>query len=387
VGQGRQNVLGSFATCGPFRELAGTLYREAYWLVADHLGTPRMIVNKSGSLASVKRHDYLPFGEEIGGPQVALIGGRTRAQGYVGDGSRLKFTKKERDIEPGLDFFGSRYYSSLQGRFSSPDHFRGNPASLFRGNDQSSALPFSSSGDPQTLNAYTYVYNNPLSYHDPDGHRGTRHKPVPHSGRYTYRADISNLNDSPNLHIFDRKGTEIGRVAIKGDLDNPRFEWEPTSTVPESVKANVEALITEQIGKGKWLPRPSLWQEETPSGFSGTGGIARVNAALMFLHIFLEAYNTYYDEKHYGYSYDMMGKIVISDLALAKQYLPTGYYEIEGYLFHFANGTFTSVDERCSGCTVESDYPGDLHVKHPVVEVRPKTEEFREHKNGYRQRV
>ncbi len=52
VGQARQNVLGAFATCGAFYQLAGTLYREANWLVADHLGTPRMIVSKSGSLAS-----------------------------------------------------------------------------------------------------------------------------------------------------------------------------------------------------------------------------------------------------------------------------------------------------------------------------------------------
>jgi hypothetical protein len=64
VGTGRQNVLSQFATCGPFYELAGTLYREAFWVVADRLGTPRMVVNKSGSLAGVKRHDYLPFGEE-----------------------------------------------------------------------------------------------------------------------------------------------------------------------------------------------------------------------------------------------------------------------------------------------------------------------------------
>jgi hypothetical protein len=85
-------VLNAFATCGPFYELAGTLYREAFWLVSDRLGTPRMIVTKSGSLAGVKRHDYLPFGEEIGGPQVPLIGGRTTAQGYTGDSVRQHFT-------------------------------------------------------------------------------------------------------------------------------------------------------------------------------------------------------------------------------------------------------------------------------------------------------
>lgn len=29
------------------------------WLVADHLGTPRMIVDQTGTLANVKRYDHL----------------------------------------------------------------------------------------------------------------------------------------------------------------------------------------------------------------------------------------------------------------------------------------------------------------------------------------
>jgi hypothetical protein len=49
VGTGRQNVLNAFATCGAFRELSGTLYREANWLVADQLGTPRMVVTRAGA--------------------------------------------------------------------------------------------------------------------------------------------------------------------------------------------------------------------------------------------------------------------------------------------------------------------------------------------------
>jgi len=153
VGTGRQNVLSQFATCGPFRELAGTLYREAFWLVADQLGTPRMIVNKSGSLASVKRHDYLPFGEEIGGPQVALIGGRTTPQGYSGDSVRQKFTEYEREYETGLDYAHARYYSSGQGRFTSAD------------------IPLMDQykSEPQSWNLYAYVGNKPLTYTDPFG--------------------------------------------------------------------------------------------------------------------------------------------------------------------------------------------------------------------------
>src|SRR5215217_1216011 len=88
------------------------------WLVTDHLGTPRMIVDQTGVWSNVKRHDYLPFGEEL----FAAVGGRSATQGYVsGDGVRQQFTAKERDNETELDYFGARYYSSTQGRFSSAD--------------------------------------------------------------------------------------------------------------------------------------------------------------------------------------------------------------------------------------------------------------------------
>jgi hypothetical protein len=39
VGGGRQNVLNGFAASTAFQALAGTLYREANWLVADQLGS------------------------------------------------------------------------------------------------------------------------------------------------------------------------------------------------------------------------------------------------------------------------------------------------------------------------------------------------------------
>ncbi len=63
-----------------------------------------------------------------------------------------KFTGKERDTESGNDYFGARYYASSMGRFMSPDDFGGHME------------------DPQTLNRYSYVGNNPLSRTDPDGH-------------------------------------------------------------------------------------------------------------------------------------------------------------------------------------------------------------------------
>src|SRR5882724_9364293 len=97
----------------------------------------------------MKRHDYLPFGEEI-----SAFGGPTTAQGYnVPDGVRQQFTQKERDIETGLDYFGARYYGSTQGRFTSADPL----------------IASAKRGSPQSWNRYTYCINNPIALVDPNG--------------------------------------------------------------------------------------------------------------------------------------------------------------------------------------------------------------------------
>ncbi|MEN3326473.1 MAG: hypothetical protein V7638_1280, partial [Acidobacteriota bacterium] len=120
------------------------------WLVPDHLGTPRIILDQTGSFANVRRHDYLPFGEELS----AGAGGRTPAMGYApGDIVRQQFTQKERDSETGLDYFGARYFASVQGRFTSHDPLL-----------QSGRMTI-----PQSWNRYTYVLNNPLRLIDPNG--------------------------------------------------------------------------------------------------------------------------------------------------------------------------------------------------------------------------
>jgi RHS repeat-associated protein len=69
------------------------------------------------------------------------------------------FTGKERDAESGLDYFGARYFSSAQGRWTSPDW-----------SEKPEPVPYADLTDPQTLNLYGYVRNNPLKQADPDGH-------------------------------------------------------------------------------------------------------------------------------------------------------------------------------------------------------------------------
>jgi RHS repeat-associated protein len=114
------------------------------YMMGDSLGSTRVVTNEQG--AAVECDDYLPFGAEI--PT-----GTERTGCYTASGVKQKFTGKERDNETGLDYFGYRYFSGAQGRFTSVDP------------DNAGA----SASDPQSWNAYAYVRNNPLSFIDPFG--------------------------------------------------------------------------------------------------------------------------------------------------------------------------------------------------------------------------
>ena len=132
----------------PWRQETGTRY-----LTTDHLGSTRVVTGEDQGVLS--RHDYLPFGEEIG----AALGNRNQASGVTGytasrlDGPTQKFTGQERDGESQLDYFGARYFGGAGGRFTSVDP--GNAG----------AAPT----DPQSWNGYSYALNNPLRYTDPFG--------------------------------------------------------------------------------------------------------------------------------------------------------------------------------------------------------------------------
>jgi hypothetical protein len=42
-----------------------TVDKKLQWLVQDHLGSTRMVVDRSGSLGGIRRHDFAPFGDEL----------------------------------------------------------------------------------------------------------------------------------------------------------------------------------------------------------------------------------------------------------------------------------------------------------------------------------
>jgi RHS repeat-associated protein len=119
-------------------DIASDAQVDVRYYFHDHLGTSNVVTDASGNI--VKESDYYPYGGEI-----AVSGS---------DANRYKFTSKERDPESGLDHFQFRNYSSSMGRWMIPD-----PAGMM-------AVDI---GSPQTLNRYSYVLNNPLSFTDPFG--------------------------------------------------------------------------------------------------------------------------------------------------------------------------------------------------------------------------
>jgi len=110
-----------------------------YFAFTDHLGSTRLLTTYSTTQSQNQQvydsMDYLPFGEQIAGDS----------------GTTHKFTGYERDPESNNDYAMARYYGSRLGRFMSPDPL---------GADVS---------NPQTLNRYAYVRNNPTTLTDPSG--------------------------------------------------------------------------------------------------------------------------------------------------------------------------------------------------------------------------
>ncbi len=122
------------------------------YLTSDHLGSTRIVTDSAGAVKT--RHDFYPFGEEVPGS----VGNRSTLPGYPPDlvsGPNQKFTAKERDSESNLDYFGARYFSGAQGRFTSTD------------------APFADQyeSEPQSWNLYHYGRNNPLRFTDPTGRK------------------------------------------------------------------------------------------------------------------------------------------------------------------------------------------------------------------------
>jgi len=117
------------------RRVAVRIGGTPYWLLVDQLGSTMVVLNSSGSKVGEKW--YYPFGEERYSSSSLFV--------------ERRFTSQRWDGTIGLYDYKARYYDPALGRFVQPD----------------TIVP--EAGNPQALNRYSYVYNNPVRYTDPSG--------------------------------------------------------------------------------------------------------------------------------------------------------------------------------------------------------------------------
>ena len=182
------------------------------YMTADSLGSTRLVTGTGSANGGViSRHDYIPFGQEI----TADMGGRSAVFGYPttssitadgvthADGVTEQFTGKERDAETGLDYFGARYLSSAQGRWMSPDW-----------SVTPEAVPYADLNNPQSLNLYAYLRNNPLATVDIDGHQMCKTCKVEYATETKVGGSAAWRNNNPgnlNYGPYAKKHGAIGQ--------------------------------------------------------------------------------------------------------------------------------------------------------------------------------
>ncbi len=120
-----------------YRSNDGTTYFDH----KDWIGTERMRTNSTGAIAS--SYVSLPWGD--GYTATVLQSG--------GDQDSLHFGQLDHDAESSTEHAQFRQYSSIQGRWMSPDPYGGSYDMT----------------NPQSMNRYAYVLNSPLSGVDPSG--------------------------------------------------------------------------------------------------------------------------------------------------------------------------------------------------------------------------
>ena len=115
------------------------------------------------------------------------------------DTNEQHFTGKTHDQESGNDYFGARYYAENMGRWLSPDW-----------SAKVEPVPYSKLDNPQTLNLYAYVGNNPLSRVDPTGHADIA---AECKGQATCSKTVT---DTVNIVHYDKK---TGKSVVDSTLE------------------------------------------------------------------------------------------------------------------------------------------------------------------------
>ena len=145
---------------------------------SDHLGSTSVDTDDNGDIVQIV--DYYPYGD-------------TRlSEQPQGINNPYKYNGKELDEDTGLYYYGARYYNAKIGRFVSQDPWGGDLK------------------DPQSLNKYAYVRNNPMKYVDPTGMFNVETGEVEDGD--TLESITSILNDEYGITLTKSKVAEVNGI-------------------------------------------------------------------------------------------------------------------------------------------------------------------------------
>jgi len=229
---------------------AGSGDQQSNWHYSlnDWVGTRRVQANVEGTnLEETVEGSFqtMPFGDNLT---------TTGAPGATEE----EFTGKERDAETGNDYFPARYYASSAGRFLTPD-WSADPV----------PVPYASLSNPQSLNLFSYVTNNPLSMVDELGHGQAAGESKPSCTFAHYSAVNNNCMEVGRvLGALDE--FDVLRMAITptGTINVPgRSENGDSLTPGYSFSVYGNASIISLVGAGPQLRAPNNGNQK-PKGCS-----------------------------------------------------------------------------------------------------------------------
>lgn len=174
-----------------------------YFHLSDWLGTRRVQTDYRG--IPDETYTSLPYGDCSSGGSTDCIGGATEHH----------FTGKERDSESGNDYFLARYYSNSLGRFLSPDW----SVSI-------EPVPYAKLDNPQSLNLYIYVFNNPVSGVDLTGHFPSINRDLEQWSNWVDEQDRLLAEKQQLLATFSALANNYpGHAAYPTDPNAPNSIW------------------------------------------------------------------------------------------------------------------------------------------------------------------
>lgn len=213
-----------------------------YYILKDHLGSASVVTDSSGNTVGEQR--YYPFGETR----------LTTGSMYT---DKL-FTGQREMAGLGIYHYGTRFYSPKLGRFLSAD----------------SIVP--GMANPQNLNRFSYVGNNPLRYVDPTGHIreecGEAGEECPGDNNDSTTSNTGNSGSSDNGNLVDNGSGGNGDDGDGGDdgdrnNDPDRGDRDNGGTGTGNHETTVTTIPTVTIPT---VTIPTVTSTEVPTSFTQT---------------------------------------------------------------------------------------------------------------------